>query len=403
LSWEADALPTELLPRGGVILADGWPVWRTRRLLTMEAQLQESGLPTTIVIGTLAQCSTRRVVADGRERVSGGSKVINRLIAMLSGAALLGAVFATPNVTRAGSPTWYVGPNTHVSGGSCEDPDFSPDGVNDQDEVQAAVDAATAGDTIILCEGTFFFEDQVSIGIDLTFIGAGEEGTVIDGQDTTRLFNSTANLTLESMTLQDANSTAMNDCISLYEDGGAVCVNGTASLRSTQFLNNYSDDYGGAVAAGEVRIASSVFTGNEAKSLGGAVATEELSGAESAIDMSVFSDNIAAGIIGQGDGGAVWTSSLDMLTISRSQFTGNQADDDGGAVAARNLNVARSRGNVFRANVAGDLGGALYVRSSRRSDAAKLKRANRFYRNQSAKRSASDIFVDRSSGEGGPP
>jgi predicted outer membrane repeat protein len=361
----------------------------------MEAQLQESGLPTTIFIGTIAKCSARRVVADGRERDSGGSEVINRVIAILSGAALLGAVFATPNVTRAGSPTWYVGPNTHVSGGSCEDPDFSPDGVNDQDEVQAAVDAATAGDTIILCEGTFFFEEQVSIVIDLTFIGAGEEGTVIDGQDTTRLFKSTANLTLESMTLQDANTTGMNDCFG-YEDGGAVCVYGTASLRSTRFLNNYSPDYGGAVAAGEVRIASSVFTGNEAQSNGGAVVTETLGGVESAIDRSVFSDNIAGD-----DGGAVWTSENDMLTISRSQFTGNQAEDDGGAVLAFNLNVARSIRNVFRANVAGDLGGALYVSSNRPSDAARLKRANRFYRNQSAKRSASDIFVNRSSGGGG--
>jgi predicted outer membrane repeat protein len=198
------------------------------------------------------------------------------------------------------------------------------------------------------------------------------------------------------MTLQDANTTGMNDCFG-YEDGGAVCVYGTASLRSTRFLNNYSDEYGGAVAAGEVRITSSVFTGNEAKYDGVAVVTEVLSGAESAIDMSVFSDNIAA----EGDGGAVWTSGSDMLTISRSQFTGNQADDDGGAVAARDLNVARSRGNLFRANVAGDLGGALYVYSNRRSDAAKLKRANRFYRNQSAKRSASDIFVNRSSGGGG--
>ena len=327
----------------------------------------------------------------GRERDSGGTEVINRAIAILSGVALLVAVFATPNVTRAGSPTWYVGPNTNVFGGSCEDPDYKTDGVNDQDEVQAAVDAATAGDTIILCEGTFFFEEQVSIGIDLTFIGAGEEGTVIDGQDTTRLFNSTANLTLESMTLQDANSTDMLDCIETWEDGGAVCVNGTASLRSTQFLNNYSDDFGGAVAAGEVRITSSVFTGNEAKRYGGAVVTEVLIGAESVIDMSVFSDNFS-GV----DGGAVWTSFLDMLTISRSQFTGNQAYDDGGAVAARGLNVARSRGNVFRVNVAGDLGGALYVRLNRPSDAARFKRANKFFRNQSSTRSASDIFVDRS-------
>lgn len=365
----------------------------------MEAQPQESGLPTTIVIGTLAQCSTRRVVADSHERDSGGSEVINRVIAILSGAALLGAVFATPNVTRAGSPTWYVGPNTHVSGGSCDDPDFSTNESNDNEEVQDAVDAATAGDTIILCEGEYLFTDQVGIVIDLTFIGAGEEGTVIDGQDTTRLFNSTANLTLESMTLQDANSTGMNDCISGYEDGGAVCVHGTASLRSTRFLNNYSSEWGGAVAAGEVRIASSVFTGNEAPGPGGAVVTEELSGAESVIDRSVFSDNTAVG--GDGDGGAVWTSLNDVPTISRSQFTGNQAYDDGGAVVASNLNVARSRGNVFRANVAGDLGGALYVRSNRRSDAAILKRANRFYRNQSARRSASDIFFDRSSEMGG--
>ena len=363
----------------------------------MEAQPQESALKTTMVIDIVTKCSTRRVVADSRERVSGGSEVINRVIAILSGAALLGAVFATPNVTRAGSPTWYVGPNTNVSGGSCEDPDFSTNESNDNVEVQLAVDGATAGDTIILCEGEYFFTDQVSIGIDLTFIGAGEGSTVIDGQGTTRLFNSTANLTLESMTLQNADSTGMNNCITIWSDGGAVCVNGVASLRSTQFLNNYSDEWGGAVAAGEVRITSSVFTANEAHGVGGAVVTEVLADAASVIEESVFSGNIAPG-----DGGAVWTASTDTLTISRSQFIGNEAGDDGGAVWAANLNVAQSRRNLFRANVAGDLGGALYVSSNRRSDAAKLKRANRFYRNQSAKRSASDIFVDRDGGMDGP-
>ena len=353
--------------------------------------------------------SERRVVADSRERVSGGSEVINRMIAILSGAALLGAVFATPNVTRASSETWYVGPNTNVSGGSCADPDFSTNESDDNVEVQLAVDGATAGDTIILCEGEYFFTDQVSIVIDLTFIGAGEESTVIDGQDTTRLFNSTANLTLESMTLQNADSTGMNDCSdNNWKDGGAVCVNGVASLHSTQFLNNYSDEWGGAVAAGEVHISSSVFTANEARFNGGAVVTEAFSvspeDVASVIEASVFSRNIALADGGDGgDGGAVWTSSYDTPTISRSQFIGNEAGDDGGAVMAGNLNVAQSRRNLFRANVAGDLGGALYLASNRRSDATKLKRANRFYRNQSAKRSASDIFVDRDGGMGGPP
>ena len=342
-------------------------------------------------------------MADSRERVSGGSEVINRVIAILSGVALLGAVFATPNVTRASSETWYVGPNTNVSGGSCEDPDFSTNGSDDHEEVQDAVVAATAGDTIILCEGEYYFTNQVSIEKDLTFIGAGEESTVIDGQDTTRLFNSTANLTLESMTLQNGNSTGMTDCSDLnFRDGGAVCVIGVASLHSTQFLNNYSDEWGGAVAAIEVRITSSVFTGNEAP-LGGAVVTEsfeleeDVASVASVIEASVFSRNIAST-----DGGAVWTPSNDTLTISRSQFIGNEAGDDGGAVMAGNLNVAQSRRNLFRTNVAGDLGGALYVYSNRRSDAAKLKRANRFYRNQSAKRSASDIFVDRDGGMDAP-
>ena len=363
----------------------------------MEAQSQESALKTPIIIGIVAKCSTRRVVADSRERVSGGSEVINRVIAILSGAALLGAVFATPNVTRAGSPTWYVGPNTNVSGGSCEDPDFSTNESNDHEEVQDAVDAATAGDTIILCEGEYFFTDQVSIEINLTFIGAGEEDTVIDGQGTTRLFNSTANLTLESMTLQNADSSGMNDCISSWQDGGAVCTNGVVSLRSTQFLNNYSAEWGGAVAAGEVRITSSVFTGNESRDIGGAVVTEGQNGVASVIESSIFSGNIASG-----SGGAILTSSGDMLTIMRSQFVGNEAGYNGGAVYANSMNVARSRTNVFRANVAGRLGGALYVRSNRRSDAAKLKGANRFYRNRSARHSAQDIIVDLTSGLGGP-
>jgi predicted outer membrane repeat protein len=303
-----------------------------------------------------------------------------------------------------------VGPNVHTVGGSCADPDFRTDGVDDQVQVQAAVDAALAGDTVTICAATYYFSDDVNVGIDLTFTGAGQTLTVIDGQDTTRLINSTADLSIAEMTLQNANSDGMSDCISGYEDGGAVCANGLLSLDSTSFLNNYSGDWGGAVAAGEVQVSQSLFRNNETVNDGGAIVTEALGGSESQIVSTTFEQNIAGS-----DGGAIRTNSgfleivdslfirnlsrddggavdSGFLVVSDSSFIGNRAAQDGGAVRAQVIYIPDSKGNAFRRNIAGGAGGAVAITGMNRQ-ALQFKRGNRFFSNRSGVLFTKDLFV----------
>lgn len=298
--------------------------------------------------------------------------------ALFSAAGIAMSLFVSqPQPAGAVVSDWYVGPNTHSAGGSCADPDFTTTGANDNLQVQLAVNGAASGDTVHLCAGTYYFTNEVDITIPLTLVGAGVNLTIIDGQDTTRLFNATENLSISYMWMHSANNSGMFTCFGGgYEDGGAVCAEETLVLTHTLFQDNYADDWGGAVAAGELQISNSTFLENSARNHGGAVVTEDLGGAESVIQSSLFDGNRAGDI-----GGAIFTSSNDLLTVSGSRFISNEAVEYGGAIFSHTLSIPQTRGNVFRKNVAGREGGAIGVFGMNRQ-AKRLKTLNRFMMNR---------------------
>ena len=96
--------------------------------------------------------------------------------------ALVATLFAgAPAAVRASGTTYYVGPNTHVDGGSCADPEYQTDGTADNVQIRAAIAAALEGDTVFLCAGTYHLAD-VLYGNDHTVLqGAGQGVTIIDG------------------------------------------------------------------------------------------------------------------------------------------------------------------------------------------------------------------------------
>jgi hypothetical protein len=71
----------------------------------------------------------------------------------------------------------------------------------DHTSIQAAVDSADPGDTILLGPDTFY--ENVVIGTDVSIIGAGREQTVVDGRGTGVVFANRAELTLAHMTIQN--------------------------------------------------------------------------------------------------------------------------------------------------------------------------------------------------------
>ena len=115
------------------------------------------------------------------------------------------------------------------------------------------------------------------------------------------------------------------------DDGGAIYVVGTTSIKDSTFVGNTSDDDGGAInSEGTLQIKDSSFNRNWAEDDGGAIRTEP----------------------GEGD-----------LFITRTSFTENVSLDDGGAISIFTMAVEHYDdvilSSVFRGNEAFETGGAI--------------------------------------------
>ena len=107
---------------------------------------------------------------------------MQRFVSALATLALVGALFSgAPAAVRASGATYYVSSAAHVSGGSCADPDYTVDGTADNVQIQAAIDAAGADDTVYLCAGTYHLANTLLGGDPMTLQGAGQGVTILDG------------------------------------------------------------------------------------------------------------------------------------------------------------------------------------------------------------------------------
>lgn len=109
------------------------------------------------------------------------------------------------------------------------------------------------------------------------------------------------------------------------QEGGAIYVSGDASISKSRFVYNEGDEEGGAILVrGSARITASYFEGNESDDDdGGAIDVEEAL----TVTGSTFVNNEA-----DSEGGAINANACDRVIISGNTFTGNNADSSGGAV-----------------------------------------------------------------------
>ncbi|NND03339.1 MAG: hypothetical protein HKN91_11185, partial [Acidimicrobiia bacterium] len=197
--------------------------------------------------------------------------------------------------------------------------------------VQAAVDAATSGDTINIPAGTFV--ENVIVDIDLRFVGDGISSTTIDGGGTGCAFQieNGADVEFSAMTISNG------DCAT----GGAI---------------NF-------ITLGNLEANNVAFTGNNASGLGG--------GAIAGFgDMLLSNVTFLSNTAPAGVGGAIWNfSSSGELDVANSSFTGNSSDGSGGAIHMNNtgLGTFTISGTTFQTNSVtgtGNGGGAIYVESA---------------------------------------
>jgi predicted outer membrane repeat protein len=231
----------------------------------------------------------------------------------------------------------------------------------DQPTIQAGIDAAAAGDTVLVACG-IYYEHNLVIGQPITLSSdMGDPDCVtIDGQSLARLLTCDASVppTLEGLTFTRGVDTAvavhgsgaifrrckwvsntgtrggaLRGGLSLVEDcdfeansatmwGGAIY--GADVVRGCSFVSNEASD-GGAIYESYIDVAQSTFHENHATGWGGALITWDGS-----IDGCLFSGNTAT------NGGAIVAATIDPPPVRLLDCTirGNSATGRGGGVFA---------------------------------------------------------------------
>ncbi len=276
--------------------------------------------------------------------------------------------------------------------------------ISPTDNLQAAINTASGGDTIHLMPGTY---NQVAIinGKSITIEGiGGAETTILTAAallDTVLRIDNAPDpgVTIRGLTIRDgqtpgtastpdgypndgagvsANASALiiDHCRFIAngagDDGGAIYSLGGAptTITDTAFETNTAGPAGGGgggvLARGPLTVERCVFTLNEALSGGAIYFGPDASGT---IDNSTFSQNRANNDPQTaGKGGAVYLATTGDVNVSDSSFTGNTAATLGGAIAtadaasAGTLTIERCgfTENLVLPTVTGDAG-AVYA------------------------------------------
>ena len=134
-------------------------------------------------------------------------------IVLIIASALTLLQIAAPVTVLATGAKWWVAPSptgTGTSGGSCKAPGFNT--------ISAAIAAASAGDTVNVCSGTFV--EQVTIGISLTVQSAPKSAPTIQAPATmaTDSFGS-----LNIVTITGSTTTATFSGFTVTGPGSATC------------------------------------------------------------------------------------------------------------------------------------------------------------------------------------
>ena len=229
-----------------------------------------------------------------------------------------------------------------------------PSGECDFTTIQAAVDAASDGDTIKVAQGVYTSSSSQVMHVNkaITLTGgyatsdwtisypvtqstvidaegvAGRRGVYIDGTGVTTI-------TLAGLSIKRGNA---HD-----DDGGGVYVlTGTVVLRANCVLDNSGGRGGGVyVLSGTVRMSHNCFWGNSAESSGG--------GAYLAGGIVRMSHNSLWGNSAQSSGGGVYLAGT-TTTLTGNSFQSNSAEDGGGVYMSGNT-LTMSR-NFFQDNSA---------------------------------------------------
>jgi hypothetical protein len=232
------------------------------------------------------------------------------------------------------------------------------------------IDATSISGVIMLTTGELLVDKSVTIN------GAGAEVLAVDGDATSRVFQTTSGVTISNLTIRNgrddvrgggilagegATSTITNCAISgnlaggiqgqgggIFNGGTLTIVNSTVSGNTAGAAGGVSADGGGIFNGGTLTIVNNTISGNMAISKAGAGAGIFNNGTATIVNSTV-SDNTAITGAGIHNAGALTT-----VTITNSTLSGNAAVAYGGACFNQGtLQIANSTLSDNSANIGG--------------------------------------------------
>ncbi|MEM9946737.1 MAG: filamentous hemagglutinin N-terminal domain-containing protein, partial [Cyanobacteria bacterium P01_D01_bin.36] len=200
--------------------------------------------------------------------------------------------------------------------------------VGSNGRVQNAVDAIATGGTINL-SATTYADGETFIDKDVTL--QGQNNTLFDGQNTTRLFNiSNGTVAIDNVIVRNGNSPGTED------GGGGLLVAGTGSLALSNSLIennsavNGSSRFGGGIymtGTGSSSITDSTLQGNQARAFGGGIRTH--TGHQLTITNSTITNNFA----GSNGAGVDRSTNGSRVLIQDTTISNNIAQNNGGGIS----------------------------------------------------------------------
>ena len=199
--------------------------------------------------------------------------------------------------------------------------------------VMYAVSQAASGDSIHIAAGTYNEFIQFH-DINLAFIGAGKDQTILDGGGTHSLiyFYGATVASFTDLTVQNGINTT---------DGGAIINNGsTLTLTRVKVTNNTAPNAGGIDSTGSLTIVDSVISNN--------TATDAVigNGGGLKIDASIpvtISGTTISGNTAAGTGGGMYVQGTSaVLSLTNVTISGNTANNAGGIASNVTLNILNS-------------------------------------------------------------
>lgn len=262
------------------------------------------------------------------------------IFSALSLTLVLSLMFFGDRTAQAAS-TWYVsptGPPSGTSGGSCASPSFNT--------ISLAIAAASSGDTIQVCAGTY--NEQVQITKTLTLKGAkaGQDARTRVPTNESIITNSGGpvqlmadNVVLDGFTVQGATGTDPNFISGIWSNPGYSGIQGGYQILNNIVQNNISGiELDSTCAANPTLVKFNLIQNNNNPGPGSGTGLQDnFVLCNATIDSNKFVGNSSSGALLFGP---PVTAAGSNITVSNNEFSAN-----GGAIAMLGVTSSAVSGN----------------------------------------------------------